>query len=147
MTKSRPPSEQIRWALDYLTSSYDKDKMDRHVADLKTNLKTYILDNGYEDENGNFIWEFDKPVMYDEDSSVYGLMAQRRVSEFINEDRAWEVIGKYGEEVKAQCVEEIITHEINLDQMYALNQRGIISDEDIDSILETTETFALVKMK
>ncbi len=141
------PDAQIRWALDYLTSTYDKDVTDRHVSELKDLLKPYILANGIQDESGNYIWEFDKPIIYDEDTLVYGLMAQRRVSEFINEDKAWEVVEKYGDEVRYQCVEEIVTHEINLDQMYALNQKGIISDEDMDSILETTETFALIKMR
>lgn len=141
------PDNQIRWALDYLSTTYNKDATDRHVSELKDLIKPYILANGSQDENGNYIWEFDKPVMYDENTTIYGLMAQRRVSEFINEDKAWEVVEKYGDEVRAQCVEEIVTHEINLDQMYALNQRGIISDEDMDSILETSETFALIKMK
>lgn len=141
------PAAQIRWALDYLSSTYSKDATDRHVSELKDLIKPYILDNGSEDENGNFIWEFDKPVMYDEDTLVTGLMAQRRVSEFINEDRAWEIVEKYGDDVRAQCVEEIVTHEINLDRMYALNQQGVISDEDMDSILETSETFALIKLK
>lgn len=138
---------QVRWALDYLVAAYDKDATDRHVSELKDLIKPYILGNGIPDENGNYIWEFDKPVIYDEGTLVTGLMAQRRVSEFVNEDKAWEVVEKYGDDVRYQCVDEIVTHEINLDRMYALNQQGIISDEDMDSILETSETFALVKMK
>lgn len=141
-----PVAEQKRWALQYIVDSDEEQTIKTRRSVLRDDLVKWIKANCDRDENGNYIYEFDSPIRLD-DNSYLGLMAQRRVSEFINEDRAWEIIDKYGAEVRAQCVDEVVTHELNLDMMYALNQRGIISDEDIDSILETNETFALVKLK
>jgi hypothetical protein len=139
------PSEQIRWALDYIASTYDKDQADSHVADLKSRIKPYIMENGEPDENGNFIWEFEKPMFPGGDTGYSGLMAQRRVSEYINEDTVYALIDKY--QAHDRCIKTVVVQELDVDELYAMNQEGIIPDEEIDSILEITETYALVKMK
>jgi hypothetical protein len=135
---------QIRWALEYIITTYDEKNLKTRKDVLRDDLKQWMLDNCEQDENGNYIYEFDRPVQL-EDTQVYGLVAQRRVSEFINEDKAWEIVDKYG--VRDEVVEEVTTEELNFDMLYALNQQGIISDEDIDSILDFKESFALMKME
>ena len=133
-----------RWSLEYLLASYDEASHKRRREELRDQLKDWIISNCDPDESGNYHFMFEKPVIID--SQVFaGLTAQRRVSEFINEDRAFEIADKY--DVRDQVVREVITEELDLDAMYALNQRGIISDEDIDSILDLRETFALVKIE
>jgi hypothetical protein len=133
---------QVRWALDYIVTSYDETEIKSRKEKLRDNLKDWIIANCEPDENGSYIYTFDNPIVMD-DKTYQGLIAQRRVSEFVNEDKAYAVAEKY--DVLDQVTEEVITTELSLDKMYSLNQQGIIPDEDIDSILELKETFALTK--
>lgn len=137
-----PISDQERWALDYMISAEDDAAMKVHLTELKELLKPWILENGELDEDGNYVWEFPAPINLG-DKSYTGLMAQRRVSEFINEEKADALVTKYG--LEDRCL--TLVTEIDFDALYAANQEGIISDEEIDDIIELNETYALVKIK
>ena len=136
--------EHIRWALEYIVTSYDESKLKERKESLRDNLKEWLIENCEPDENGNYTYYFDKPIILD-DKQVTGLQAQRRVSEFVNEDRAFNVAEKYG--VLDKVTYTVTTEELDLDQMYVLNQTGEIPDEDIDSIIEIKEYFALMQLK
>ena len=138
------PDEQHRWALEYLLAMHDEAVIRETREPLRDRLKQWILDNCQPDENGNYIYYFPHPI-YIGRSPVKGLMAQRRVSEFINEDRAFNIAEKYN--VLDKVTYEVVTEELDMDMMYVLNQQGVIPDDDIDSIIELKETFALVQLK
>src|SRR5579862_4547720 len=138
MVEDKTVEEQDRWALEYLITSYDENKLKERRESLRDSLKEWIIANCEPDENGNFTYQFEKPVMLD-DKQVYGLQAQRRVSEFVNEDRAFNVAEQYG--VLDKVTYEVVTEELDLDQMYILNQTGELPDEAIDSIIEIKEYF------
>jgi hypothetical protein len=135
--------EQMRWALRYIAETMDYDQLKTRIDTSKRDLKDWILDNCEQDESGNFIWDFDKPVIGDNDDSYRGLMLQRRVSEFIDEDKADEIIQAHNLQDRCYTTIEVI----DFDQLYACNQEGVVSDEEIDSILSFNETFALIKVK
>lgn len=139
-----PVPQQIRWALDYIITSYDESKLKSHRENLRDSVKRWILENCEQDENGNYTLYFDNPVLI-ESKSYSALSCQRRVSEFINETTAFDIVDKY--KVRDRCVKKVITEELDFDELYALNQEGTISDEDIDSILEFTEYYALMKVE
>lgn len=135
--------EQMRWALRYIAETMDYDQLKTRIDTSKRDLKDWILDNCEQDESGNYIWDFDKPVIGDNDYSYRGLMLQRRVSEFIDEDKADEIIQAHNLQDRCYTTIEVI----DFDQLYACNQEGVVSDEEIDSILSFNETFALIKVK
>lgn len=135
--------EQMRWALRYIAETMDYDQLKTRIDTSKRDLKDWILDNCEQDESGNYVWDFDKPVIGDKDDSYRGLMLQRRVSEFIDEDKADEIIQAHNLQDRCYTTIEVI----DFDQLYACNQEGIVSDEEIDSILSFNETFALIKVK
>jgi hypothetical protein len=135
--------EQMRWALRYIAETMDYDDLKLHIDAGKRNLKDWILDNCEQDESGNYMWDFGKPVAGENDTSYRGLMLQRRVSEFIDEDKADEIICNHNLQDRCYTTIEVI----DFDQLYACNQEGIVSDEEIDSILSYNETFALIKVK
>jgi hypothetical protein len=136
-------ADQIRWALDYLNVSYDEDKIKKNKSVLRNNLYDYIKANGEPDEDGNLIFKFGKPLTMDGEVWYSGFMLQRRVSEFVNEDKAWDIVRDY--DLGDTCVKTVEI--LDLDMLYVANQQGIVPDEVIDSILEQEETWALVKMK
>jgi hypothetical protein len=96
------------------------------------------------DEDGNFYYEFPDVIHLDE-TNFAGIMAQRRVSEYVDDDKAMELIKVHG--LEDRCLKSYMVTEIDYDALYACNQEGVISDEDIDSIIEVNENYALVKVK
>lgn len=140
----QPDEEQeIRWALAYILTSHDENEIKTKKLDLRNNLFDYIKEHGEEDENGNLFIVFAEPMSADGEEWISGLMIQRRSSEFVDDDKAWEIIKKH--DLETECT--VMNPEIDYDALYACNQRGLIPDEDIDYILETEETWALVKIK
>jgi len=140
---TEPTSPQQRWVLEYLITAHDESALKKKREKLRDDLKQWIIDNCDPDENGSYIYYFDKSVFLN-NIEVKGLIAQRRTSEFVNEDRAFIIADKYN--VREQVTYEVTTEELDLDAMYRLNQQGVISDEDIDSVLELHESFALTKL-
>lgn len=144
MTDKKPLPEPLRLSHLYLLSAHDEAELKKRREDARSFLLPYLQENFVPDENGCYIYEFPDPIIID-GVSYKGLMAQRRVSEFVNEDRARELIAEHHEEDR--CLYPVTTFEVDYDELYALNQEGIISDEEIDSIIEPQETFALVRVK
>lgn len=106
-------------------------------------LKDYIRREGEPDENGNIIWYFNTPI--DTGKPYYGLKLERRVSEYTDEDIAADIVISKG--LRARCIWEETVQHLDLDEIYACNQEGLITDDEIDSMIVVSETFALVKVK
>lgn len=107
-------------------------------------LKKYITENCDADEDGNLTYEFPAPMNID-DMWYRGLQNQRRVREWVDEEEAKKLV--YLHNLQFRCLKKVTTWELDLDELYAANQEGIISDDEIDSIIEMDETWALVKIK
>ena len=136
--------DPLRLSLDYLHHSFAESQVKQQRSRSRDQLVEWILENGEEDENGNFRYYFPKTVTLFE-KPYSGLMAQRRVSESVNEDVAMQVAQQYN--VLDEVLDVVTSYEINLDRLYACNQRGDIPDEAIDSIFDINETFALIKIE
>lgn len=134
-----------RAALSYL---YHSDEVAQHTArknEASEYIKSNIRDLGEPDENGNIVWTFDNPLTTDDAGQYLGFKLQRRVSEYTDDERAMEILEEHG--LGPRCVRYITVAEIDYDEMYAANQEGVISDDEIDSIISIDETWALVKVK
>jgi hypothetical protein len=139
----RQVDNQVQWALDYILTTYDEDNLKKKRSELRSSIYDFIMDNGEPDEDGNLIYKFDKPMTIDDNTWFSGFMLQRRISEFVDEDKAMAIIEKYG--LQDTCI--YMTPVIDYDNLYAANQKGIIPDKEIDELLEQEETWALIKMK
>lgn len=144
MTDKKPLPEPLRLSHLYLLSAHDEAELKKRREDARSFLLPWLKDSFDPDENGCYLYEFPDPISID-GVSYRGLMAQRRVSEFVNEEKARELIAQHHEEDR--CLYPVTTFEVDYDALYALNQEGIISDEEIDSIIEPQESYALVRVK
>lgn len=134
---------ELRLAHLYLLTSSDEAQLKSKREALRKDIMP-LLRTLEADEDGNFFYKFPDPIQLGEESYT-GLMAQRRVSEYVNDDTAMEIIKAHG--LEDRCLKSYMVTEVNYDELYACNQEGIISDEDVDSIIETSENYALVKVK
>ena len=125
---------------------YDKESKEASAQRAKYHkiLMNHITETGYEDEDGHIIWTFPDPFWF-EGTWYTGFKKQRRVSEYIDEDKARELVSKY--HLEDRCLVKVVTYDLDLDELYAANQEGIVSDDEIDSIIGHDETWALVKVK
>lgn len=138
--------EPLRRAHEYLLSHYieSENKAKREAA--RDYLKPFIMAAFEADENGNFYYEFPDPIAVDYDRTfIKGLLVRRRVSEYVNEERADELVVEHN--LQDRCFRETVSYDLDLDELYAANQEGIISDDEIDSIIETDFSYSLEKVK
>ena len=136
--------EQFRWALEYVLTANDEAELKARKEGIRDSLKDWILENCEPDENGNYSYYFPRPIFLG-NKEITGLQAQRRTSEFVNEDKAFNVAEQYG--VLDKVTYTVTTEELDLDKMYTLNQLGEIPDEAIDSIIEIKEYYALMQLR
>lgn len=107
-------------------------------------LMDHITENGFEDEDGHLIWKFPDPFFF-EGTWYTGFKKQRRVSEYTDDDKALEIIDRHN--LRDRCYIPVTEYYVDYDALYAANQEGIVSDEEIDSIIGHDVTWALVKVK
>jgi hypothetical protein len=127
----------------YLYSLSEETKIKKLREDYRNSLRDIIMTND-PDDKGNYNYYFDSPLCID-DVWYTGLQMQRRASSYLDEDKAWEVIK--AKKLYDRCVKQILVEEIDLDELYAANQEGIISDDEIDSLIQTDESYSLVRIK
>ena len=139
-----PVPEELKLAHLYLVSSSDATQVGRQRDEYRDKLKPWIMESFNPDSDGNYYYEFPKPIQID---GIWytGLKVQRRVSEYIDDDKAIEIINSHG--LHDRCLIKKVTYDVNYDQFYAANQEGKISDDEVDSIIDFEESFALVKVK
>lgn len=135
---------EMKWVHQYFLASDEEANVKERREQFRNLLKPFLMENMEPDEKGNYTWEFDKPLTT-QSGTYRGIMAQRRVSEFTDEDKARELIRAHG--LETRCINEIIFEEVDLDELYAANQEGIVSDEEIDEIVYSEESYFLVKVK
>lgn len=134
------PDSSGRWALEYIVTAYDESRLKKRKEELRRKLVTWITENCDEDDDGNFIWQFGKPLILDNEN-VSGLMLKKLTTEVVDESKAWDLMVKYN--AQDRCM----TETLDADQLFAMHSEGYISDEDIESIFDCKESYSLVRMR
>ena len=132
--------EPLRRAHLYLAALDDEATQKARREDHRAYLKEWLINTFEPNDKGDYVYEFPKPI-----GATKGLMLQRRVSEWVDEDRARALVSRHG--LEDRCLTTVTSSVFDFDELYACNQEGIISDEEIDTILELSESYALVKVK
>lgn len=110
----------------------------------RDSLRKWLLEDGREDENGHRYLDFDKPLTIE--GKTYGaICAQRRVSSSIDLDATEAMARELGIYDLVFPVTEV--RQFDEDALYAANQRGQISDEQLDSLITENVSFAIVPVK
>jgi hypothetical protein len=103
---------------------------DRMCGDLET--------EGYQDDKGSLYLDLDEPV-----EGYAGLKYERRIGKSLNLDRANDLVAAKG------LTERVIVMVPTLDQEELLKAHydGLVTQEELDSIMDVSETFAFVPVK
>lgn len=116
----------------------------RQRDSYRDSLRKWLMEDGREDENGHRYLDFDNDLTI-EGKTYKAICAQRRVSSSIDLDATEAKARELGIYDLVFPVIEI--RQFDEDALYAANQRGQISDEDLDSLITENVSYAIVPVK
>jgi hypothetical protein len=101
--------------------------------------------NGEVDDKGNRTLYFDEPLTIGE-KTYTGVQAQRKEpAQFVDEDAAEKLLKSKGQKFYDAVFKRQVIRVFSEDDLYVLNQRGIVTDEELDSLLKSGDpSYALV---
>lgn len=100
--------------------------------------------NGREDGEGHRYWDFAEPLTID-GVAYAGIQAQHRAASRIDLDAAEALAKARG--IYDTVFPEVTVREFDEDALFAANQTGKVSDDELDALEVLNETYAIVPVK
>jgi hypothetical protein len=104
---------------------------------LKKDLTQHVVEYGETDDKGHRNFVLPAPLEYG-DKSYTGFQQQRRVSQSFDTEVAEKLLKDKNLWERAT----VVVREIDQNEVYVLNQEGLITDAELDSMFNERETFA-----
>lgn len=145
--RRKPVSTFLRNAQDFL---FHKDEAAQAGAvrdDAKKQVRTYLesdADDVYEDEKKNRYVDFPAPVEIN-GVKYSGMKLQRNVTPTMDTDAAEELLDTKGLTPRVRQVVETVVWD--WDELYVLNQEGLITDTELDALMDKNVTWAVWPVK
>lgn len=116
----------------------DEEKTTKTRLDgLKKDLTQYVTEHGEVDDKGHRNYVLPEPLAYG-GKEYTGFQQQRRVSQSFDTEVAEKVLKDKDLWERAT----IVIREIDQNEVYVLNQEGLLTDAELDSMFAERETFA-----
>lgn len=109
-------------------------------------LRRFIMENGREDEAGHKYLDLDPPLTI-EGVTYTAIKLERRASSSIDLDATEELMKEKEPEEYAKVFKSIEIIEFDENEFYLSNQRGVVTDDELDSVITEEVTYALVPVK
>lgn len=144
-----------RRAHEFLFFRDDESEAKKKKETARNAIKEYFekASKAREDENGHKYLDFDEPIQIN-GVRYKGLQNQRKVSSGIDVDlvEAWfdnpaNDPGYYRQSLKERVFKPVTTIEFDQDELYVLNQEGILPDDVLDSFMAQNVTWSLTAVK
>lgn len=133
-TTAQNIAQYIYWRQQEIEAKKNRDRYRK-----AGNLDDLVTTTGEEQYDGSFAYYLDNPIPLDNGKVITGLEKRRSVSVFMDEEAAEALAIRLGIIDDVSHMERVFDEDL----FYAANQRGIISDDDLDSILVQNEEFSL----
>jgi hypothetical protein len=109
----------------------------KRVDGLKRDLLDHVKSYGETDDKGHRTFTLPEPVEFG-DKTYTGFQQQRRVTQSFDTEAAEKVLKDKGLWERAT----VVVREIDQNEVYVLNQEGLLTDGELDSLFAERETFA-----
>lgn len=136
-TKGRPvqPMDDLsREVLEYQGLKEQIDDLEKRAKVLRDSLMESAKILGEADDKGHLWMELD-----DEINGVSAVLAERRVSQSLNEERAQEVLERLG--LTDRCTKTVRV--VDQDEVMACRYNDLLTDEDLFEMFDQKITWAL----
>lgn len=109
----------------------------KRIDSLKKELTEHVKEHGETDDKGHRNFVLPAPVQHGE-KTYTGFQQQRRVAQAFDDQVAEKILKDKGLWDRAV----VMIPEIDQNEVYVLNQEGLLSDAELDSMFAERETFA-----
>jgi hypothetical protein len=102
---------------------------------------------GREDENGHRHYDLDNPVTVN-DIEYTSIVAQRKTSSSLDQDAVEQLLReKGGDKLYDLVFKREVIRVFDQETLYVLLQKGVISEDELDSVTTESESWALTAVK
>lgn len=133
--RNRQPVDDIsREVLEYQTLKQQIDDLDKRAKVLRDSLMEAVKVVGDPDDKGHLWMELDEEI-----NGVHSVLAEKRVSQTLNEERAQEIIEERGLTERCTKMVRVVDH----DEVMACLYEEALSEADVDEMFDRKITWAL----
>ncbi|MFE4681559.1 hypothetical protein ACFRNJ_12075 [Streptomyces sp. NPDC056721] len=106
---------------------------------LRDEVSAHVDASGETDEKGSKFWKLDPPIEVN-GQKFTEVKRERRVSQSLDEEKTDELVTAKG--VRDRVFKTVEMEVLDQDELYVLNQEGLLSDEEIDGLWVENVSFA-----
>lgn len=133
--RERQPVDQFTAeVMEYKLLKAQTDEMAKRIKVLRDSLMESVQTLGIEDDKGHVFL-----VLDDDIDGVNEIVAERRVTQAINEEAAQDLLQDRG--LFDRCTE--LVRVVNQDEVMAARFEELLSDDDVDAMFDVKVTYAL----
>ena len=97
-------------------------------------------------DNGSQLVEFDEPILAD-GVTITGLENRRTETSELDLDKVDELLDTLPADVRKRVVKKVTEYIVDPDELFKLNQEGVIKDDQLDALFSTDIKWALCVTK
>lgn len=132
-----PGSAIVSKLLQFLVLKDEEKTTKFRLDSLKKELTQWVAEHGETDDKGHRNFVLPAPLDYD-GKAYTGFQQQRRVSQSFDTEVAEKLLKDKDLWERAT----VVVREIDQNEVYVLNQEGLLTDDELDSLFAERETFA-----
>jgi hypothetical protein len=130
------PWEKTR---QFLALKFQETEIVTRKNKLRDEVSVHVDAHGDLDEKGSKFWKLDPPIEVN-GQKFTEVKRERRVSTTLDSEKAEELAAAKG--IRDRIFKQVTTEVLDQDELFVLNQEGVISDEELDGLFVETESFA-----
>jgi len=115
-------------------------ELNQRANEIRDELLAFAEENGEEDARGHRVYQLSTEIATPDGKTYTGFVREKRVSRRIAEERAWEMAEEKG--LLDQVFPVVERREFSEDGLYAAYQEDKITDDELDSLIDVSETYA-----
>jgi hypothetical protein len=130
------PATKVR---EFLVLKFQETQIVTRKNHLRDEISTFVDANGETDEKGSKFWRLPAPV--DVNGQTFTeVKRERRVSVGLDEEATETLLHTKG--LKDRVFKEVTTTVLDQDELYVLQQEGLITEEELDALFTENVSFA-----
>ncbi|MFF1701307.1 hypothetical protein [Streptomyces sp. NPDC058252] len=130
------PVEKVR---QFLALKFQEAQIVTRKNKLRDEVSAFVDANGETDEKGSKFWKLPAAIEVNGQKFIE-VKRERRTSISLDEEAVEELVNRKG--IRDRVFKEITTTVLDQDELYVLNQEGLIDDAELDALFVEKESFA-----
>lgn len=136
---SLDPENPIEKVRQFLLLKFQETQVVTRKNYLRDEISAYVDAAGETDEKGNKFWKLPTPIEVN-GQTFTEVKREKRTSIGLDEDAVDTLVNEKG--VRDRVYKEVTTTVLDQDELYVLNQEGVITDEELDALFTEKVSYA-----